>query len=317
MNLLMEIRIRIAKQPFYSIHTFKLLSISLIAVILLVAGTATAQIKVACIGNSITAGATVAAGQAYPERLQQLLGTGYTVQNEGVTTTTMLKDGDTPYWTRGKLSQVWTFQPAIVTIKLGTNDTKTQNWDAHYALFKRDYAAMIDTLNRLTSKPKIWLILPVPIWANSFDIRDSALQKIIPIINQIAAEKGLPVIDANTPLKNFKSYFPDGVHPNAAGQDTIAHVVYRALKSTAARMPAIQAAKTPYINARFLGNRLVVSAECDFHVILTNAQGGTLMVRDGKGSVDLALDLHSMAAGVFFAAIMTKYGTTIRRFSMD
>jgi lysophospholipase L1-like esterase len=285
--------------------------------VLLTSTTTVAQIKVACIGNSITEGASVAAGQAYPDRLQQLLGSGYSVQNEGVTTTTMLKDGDTPYWTRGKLSKVWTFQPAIVTIKLGTNDTKPQNWDAHYALFKRDYSAMVDTLNRLASKPKIWLILPVPIWANSFGIRDSALQKIIPIVNQIATEKGLTVIDANTPLKNFKTYFPDGVHPNAAGQDTIAHVVYRALKSTVAKIPEIQAAKTPKVNAQCRGSRVIVSSDFDFRVTLTNAQGRTLAQRDGKGSVDIALNTQSLGCGVFFAAIRTKYGCAILRFSID
>lgn len=120
-------------------------------------------------------------------------------------------------------------KPDIVTIKLGTNDTKPQNWDAHYGEFKKDYLAMIDTLNTLASKPKIWIVLPVPIWTNSYGIRDSALQKIIPILKQIGLERNLPIIDANSPLKNFSKYFSDGVHPNDAGSDTIAHVIYRAL----------------------------------------------------------------------------------------
>ena len=31
------------------------------------------------------------------------------------------------------------------------------------------------------------------------------------------AERGLPIIDCNTPLLPFQAYLPDGVHPNDAG----------------------------------------------------------------------------------------------------
>jgi lysophospholipase L1-like esterase len=198
--------------------------------------------KIACVGNSITYGygLSSASTQSYPARLQALLGTsGYTVQNDGVNSATMTKKGDTPYWTKGKLPQVFSLQPDIVTIKLGTNDTKPQNWDAlgYGTQFKKDYLAMIDTLAAMASHPKIFLVLPVPIFPNpkgaSWGIRDSALQKEIPIIKDIAATRGLPVIDANTPLKNFPQFFSaDGVHPDAAGEDTIAHIIYRAIIAT-------------------------------------------------------------------------------------
>jgi lysophospholipase L1-like esterase len=200
--------------------------------VLFFAGSSIAQIKVACIGNSITAGTAVGANNSYPAFLQTLLGSRYAVHNDGVSATTMLKNGDTPYWKNGMLNDVFSFLPAIITIKLGTNDTKPQNWDNNYQYFKRDYGAMIDTLNLIATHPKIWLILPVPVFSTNYGIRDSALRKIIPIIKQIASERGLPVIDANTPLKMFPNYFADGVHPSAAGEDTIAHIIYRALTST-------------------------------------------------------------------------------------
>jgi alpha-L-fucosidase 2 len=192
---------------------------------------ATGQIKIACIGNSITQGFGLQnpTTQAYPARLQALLGTTYKVENDGVSGKTLLKNGDQSYWTQGRLTQVFAFKPNIVTIKLGTNDTKPQNWDMHNAEFKWDYLAMIDTLNTLPTKPKIFLVLPVPIWKNGMGIRDSALQKIIVIIKQVANERGLPIIDCNTPLLNFPQYFPDGVHPNSIGADSIAHIIYRAL----------------------------------------------------------------------------------------
>lgn len=70
------------------------------------------KIKLACIGNSITEGTS-----NYPTYLQNLLGSGYQVENDGVGGTTLLKRGDKPYWTNGLLSKALAFKPDIVTIK--------------------------------------------------------------------------------------------------------------------------------------------------------------------------------------------------------
>jgi len=189
---------------------------------------AATPIKVACIGNSITQGNM---GGVYPTTLQKLLGSGYTVQNDGVSGTTLLKPGagDNPYWTNGKFKDVFDFQPAIVTIKLGTNDTKSYNWNGHSAQFKKDYETMVDTVSAMAGKPKVWVVLPVPIWTNTYGIQDSVLKKMIPILWQVAFDKKTPLIDAYSALLNFKQYFSDGVHPNAAGADSIASVIYKAL----------------------------------------------------------------------------------------
>jgi acyl-CoA thioesterase I len=201
--------------------------IGFILLALAVAAGAAGKIKVACIGNSITAGSN-----NYPSYLQTLLGSGYQVENEGVGATTLLKKGDVPYWTQGRLKPALAFNPDIVTIKLGTNDTKSQNWDAHGGEFKKDYLSMIDTFKTLTTKPDIFLVLPVPVFkANNYGIRDSVLKKIIVIIKEIGSERNLPIIDANTPLLGFSRYFSDGVHPNGAGSDSIAHIIYRALRA--------------------------------------------------------------------------------------
>jgi lysophospholipase L1-like esterase len=229
---------------FKKAEIMRILPMLFVTTLVLAAGAAT-KIKIACVGNSITYGYGLSSPttQSYPGRLQTLFGTGnYTVENDGVNATTLLKNGDNPYWKNGRLPQVFSFQPTIVTIKLGTNDTKPQNWDSHNQEFKRDYLAMIDTLSSMASKPKIWLVLPVPVFNNataiSWGIRDSIIKKIIPIIKQIGSERGVPVIDVNTPLLAFPQYFSvDGVHPNAAGEDTIAHVIYRVLLAATATNP--------------------------------------------------------------------------------
>ena len=197
-----------------------------------------AQTKVACIGNSITYGYGLTYNQNYPTKLQNLLGTSkYTVENDGVNSTTMIKNGNPSYWKNGRLPQVFSFQPKIVILKLGTNDTKPENWDLHYKEFKTDYLAMVDTLAGMASKPRIFVVLPVPVFNNpvaiSWGIRDSVIKKEMPIISQIATERNLIVIDCNTPLLPFAKYFTvDGVHPDSSGADTIAHIVYRAIIAT-------------------------------------------------------------------------------------
>jgi lysophospholipase L1-like esterase len=56
---------------------------------------AATPIKIACIGDSITAGHGASnASFAYPSQLQQLLGSDYEVKNYGHSGRTMLKKGD-------------------------------------------------------------------------------------------------------------------------------------------------------------------------------------------------------------------------------
>ena len=64
----------------------------------LTAQTPAAKIKVACVGDSITAGAGVKdPAKKYPAQLGVLLGSGYEVKNFGVSGSTMLDAGDKPY----------------------------------------------------------------------------------------------------------------------------------------------------------------------------------------------------------------------------
>ena len=87
-------------------------------------------IRVACIGNSITDGHGIemASQYGYPALLQKALGSDYWVKNFGVSGRTMLNKGDVPYMNEQAWRDAQAFQPDIAIIKLGTNDTKPQNW---------------------------------------------------------------------------------------------------------------------------------------------------------------------------------------------
>ena len=206
---------------------------SVARVVLLLAATALAgePIRVACVGDSITFGAGIRDRQhnSYPAQLGRLLGEGFVVRNFGVNGATLLKKGNKPYWRLGAFRQATAWNPHIVIIKLGTNDSKPQNW-RHKAHFARDLRAMVEHFAALPSKPKIWLCLPVPVYATRWGINEKTVAgEIIPIIKKVAEEKGLPVIDLHTALSGKPDLFPDKIHPNAKGAGLMARVIYEAI----------------------------------------------------------------------------------------
>lgn len=188
-------------------------------------GSLSAQIKVACVGNSITQGWH--GNPSYVPPLQKLLGANYIVLNEGRSGATVLKKGDVPYWEQSVFLQTLQSNADVITIMLGTNDTKSKNWDSYGSEFKSDYAALIDTLQSTNKNAQIFPVLPVPVCIDNYGIRNEILKLVISIIQEVATEKGLTIIDANTPLLSLCSHFADGVHPNASGADVIASVLFR------------------------------------------------------------------------------------------
>ena len=87
---------------------------------------AAAKIKVACVGDSITQGSGIKdpAKDSYPAQLQKLLGDNFEVKNFGHSGRTLLYGGDAPYIKSPKFKQAQDFNPDVVIIKLGTNDSK-------------------------------------------------------------------------------------------------------------------------------------------------------------------------------------------------
>lgn len=119
--------------------TITLIPALILAVIILVSCNKE-PIVVACIGNSITYGSGIEEriNNSYPAQLQQLLGDEYDVWNFGYSGRTLLKKGDYPYWDEVYLKAAKKLNPDIVIIKLGTNDTKPQNWQ-YAEEFESDY----------------------------------------------------------------------------------------------------------------------------------------------------------------------------------
>jgi len=189
-------------------------------------------IKVACIGNSITKGSTIPdrPRDSYPSQLQRMLGDKWIVRNFGVGGRTMLKKGDFPYWNEEAYVQAKAFLPDVVILKLGTNDTKPQNWK-YSNEFHSDYRAMVKELKALPSHPRIYICKPVPAYARKqFSINDSiVIHGVIPVVEKVAREEKLPVIDLFTALSGKEELFQDKIHPNAEGAGLMAKAIYKAL----------------------------------------------------------------------------------------
>lgn len=206
-------------------------------------------VKVACIGNSITDGhgIDVATQFGYPALLQQMLGDNYWVKNFGVSARTMLNKGDNPYMNEMAWKDAVAFNPDIVIIKLGTNDSKPQNWQ-YGAEFKNDLKQMITTLrpdlaqpqkkkgkkskNILPAKPQIILCAPIPAFKSTWNINDSIIaNNIIPIQQEVAREYGLQVIDLHTLFADKSDLVQsDGIHPNEKGVKRMAEIIAETLK---------------------------------------------------------------------------------------
>ncbi len=208
----------------------------------------TASIKLACIGDSITFGAGVEERleMSYPAQLQKLLGSKYKVSNCGTSGIQMRN-----YLARWK-DKITAIQPDVVTIKLGTNDThfrnykKPDNKKEFDKVYRDSTLELLEFLNGLKSKPKVYLCYPIPFFKS--ETRDKSIVKdIIPALAAIAKEKGHSTIDLYKALEGKGNLAPDGVHPGAEGQTILAKTIAAAL--TESKKPA-KKEHTPLYNFR-------------------------------------------------------------------
>lgn len=189
-------------------------------------------IHVACVGDGITYGTGLPERErwCYPALLQDMLGDGYDVRNFGVEGATLLSAGDRPYVETQAYQDALAFEPDVVVIMLGTNDTKADNWEHNQTgAFSEDYADLIDTFVELESQPRIVVCLPVPAWTQGEGIHGGRVRDgVLPAVRWLDGNMGfhIDLIDLHTPLLDKRAWFPDGVHPNSFGAEAIAKQVY-------------------------------------------------------------------------------------------
>lgn len=210
---------------------YKILILFLLFAVGLSSAQAQEATRVACIGNSITYGAGInnRLKDSYPAVLGQLLGDNWEVRNFGLNGRTLLRKGDYPYWNDQTFADAKAFNPNIVLIKLGTNDSKPHNWKYHKE-FRKDLTDLITEFENLPSKPKIYLCTPLYVPAKNSTINEKTVaQEVIPIIRKVAKEKALDIIDLHALTFEKPELFCDGIHPNEAGARQMAGHLYTTL----------------------------------------------------------------------------------------
>ncbi|MDO8968487.1 MAG: GDSL-type esterase/lipase family protein [Algoriphagus sp.] len=209
----------------------KSLSLLVIALFASLATFAQSPIRIAFLGNSITQGPGRDNPGSYPLQVGALLGDSYEVKNFGVSGRTLLKKGDFPIWNEPQFQEAKDFTPDVLVIKLGTNDSKPQNW-AHKADFVKDYLDLIaEFRTHMPADGKVYIVIPVPVTRENFGINPDVMnneQRLM--LYEIIQKSGAEAIDLYTPLMNKAELLPDGVHPNKEGLTIMANVIARRIR---------------------------------------------------------------------------------------
>ncbi len=197
------------------------------------------QIKVACVGDSITYGHGIKnwPKNNYPVLLQKLLGDQYHVNSYGVSGRAVQDNSDQPYRALPHYQESVAYEADIIVFMMGSNDTKPENWFGEEA-FKTSLIDLLDDYTQREKKPAIYICTtPACFFTNnsegeltSHDLRPAYADIIAEITRQTAEELGYPVIDIHALTKQNPRWFAkDGVHPNNDGATAIAQEVFKTL----------------------------------------------------------------------------------------
>ena len=204
--------------------------------------------RIACVGDSITQGIGDV-NLSYPARLQAQLGVHAVVRNFGAMHTTAgrlcparARDCRS-FWASDALRRATDANASHVIFLFGTNDARYTKMEK----FVSDYTDLIRLFRRAT----ILIGVPPPLrWANpdlvgpqtrSATIAEKALPDLL---STVASNVGaVPPIDLRAPwyercartAGSCRLLQKDGLHPNDAGNELIAHTFARALRHHALR----------------------------------------------------------------------------------
>ncbi len=205
-----------------------------LAIILSCAVYAQDKIKVACVGNSITYGTGVADREvnAYPVKLQGMLGDKYEVGNFGKPGATLLNKGHRPYTQQQEYKDALAFAGDIVVIHLGINDTDPRNWPNYRDEFIGDYRSLMQSFREVNPKVRFLLARMTPLSDRHYRFESGTRDwhaEIQLAIECIAKAEGVQMIDFHEPLYPYPYILEDAVHPNVEGAAILAKTVYEGI----------------------------------------------------------------------------------------
>ena len=219
--------------------------------------------RVACIGDSITFGAGTKPREqfSYPAQLSAMLGDDYEVRNFGVGSSTLLMAGDKPYGKQPQFQAALDFDPDIVVVMLGVNDTcgsPRGNWEKS-AAFLGDARELLHAFQR--PGRRVIIALPTPMLPTTpglkperkadLEARRPRLEQVRDWWREAAGTEHAEVVDLSTSLEPDTRFVTDGVHPTAAGYTKVAQSVKEQIIGGASSRHA-PSAKTTAPSDRFM-----------------------------------------------------------------
>jgi sialate O-acetylesterase len=189
--------------------------------------------RIACVGNSVTYGYGLKDRdtESYPAQLQKLLGSTYDVGNFGLSGATLLSKGHRPYVLTEEYKRALAFNPDVVVIDLGLNDTDPRNWPNYQDDFISDYLRLIHSFkSEDENAPKIFVCRMTPIFNSHPRFKSGTRDwfwQIQQQIEQVAKSVRANLIDLHTPLYAHPELFKDALHPDQKGDSIIAATIYK------------------------------------------------------------------------------------------
>lgn len=188
------------------------------------------DIRIAAVGDSITAEYTPEAG--YPEILGEMLGEGYTVLNFGEANYAAQASSNFPYETTESYQESLAFNPNIVILMLGTNDTIDSNW-AGAERFAAEYTDLLENYLKLDSVSRVILASPPTVFLEnvlSGSIDPNRIESVRNVVEEVAEEYALEFVDMTEQTANHSEWFFDGIHPTPEGAENLAQIFYEQLE---------------------------------------------------------------------------------------
>jgi lysophospholipase L1-like esterase len=202
------------------------------------------NLRIACIGNSITFGARLdnPNNESYPAVLSEMLKANYyrnyEIKNFGIGGATILRFGTPNLWPL--IDSLQNFKPDIVIIKAGTNETvgiPRLNWE-NINEFEKDYSDYISLIRKINPDCRIVICSPLDMVIQTEDLsperitdlngRRPRIWELRKRIKKIASAENTYFLDLTSPFKGKANLMTkkDGVHPNKDGYVYLASLVY-------------------------------------------------------------------------------------------
>lgn len=193
----------------------------------------TEQTRVACVGDSTTYGTAMMNNfhNSYPAQLQRFLGNGYHVANFGVHGKTVKDINDNSYRRTKQYGRSLAYDPDIVVLMLGANDTKPENWTT-FEDFCISYRDLVDSYTDEAGERLIKICTPASVYPMNdgdytYHIDPVRLEQICEFVIRFADENELELIDIYDITSGHPEWYePDRVHPNKHGARAIAASVF-------------------------------------------------------------------------------------------